>query len=112
MAVDDQNLAWTNGSLNQSKGDKDFKVWLDSPNPKDPSQTNRDRYGVDEQAAMEKYIEAKKHVKKSVTKAKHTYYAKNLAKTGASQGLRVGAKQAIGLFLYELQHILFKELKS
>ncbi|KAB2865576.1 MAG: hypothetical protein F9K39_01250 [Exiguobacterium chiriqhucha] len=111
MAVDEQNLAWTNGSLNQSKGDKDFKVWLDSPNPKDPTQTNRDRYGVDEQAAMEKYIEAKKHVKKSVTKAKHTYYAKNLAKTGASQGLRVGAKQAIGLFLYELQHTLFKELK-
>lgn len=110
MAIDDKNLAFTNSSLNQSKGDKDFKEWLNSPNPKNPSLTNRDHYGVDEKLAEKKYLEAKNHIKSSVKKAKGSYYVKNLAKTGAKQGLRMGAKQAIGLFLYELQHILFKEL--
>lgn len=112
MAVEEENLAWTNRSLNQSKNDKDFKVWLDSPDPTQPGRTNGERFGVDEEAAMAKYVEAKRHVQTSVKKAKRTYYAKNVAKTGAKQGLAVGAKQAIGLFLYELQRSLFKELRT
>ncbi|TCI39062.1 MULTISPECIES: hypothetical protein [unclassified Exiguobacterium] len=111
MAVDEQNLAWANDRLNKSKGDKDLKVWMDSPNPKDSSQTNLDRYEIDEAAATKKYVEAKKHVNSSVTKAKNTYYVKKMAKTGLDQGVRVGFKQAVGLFFYELQHSLFKEIK-
>jgi hypothetical protein len=111
MATDDQNLAWTDRSLNQSKSDKAMDDWMDLKNRKDGSKTNAEYYDVDEKAAMKKHQEAEQHINKSVRKAEVKYYTKNIAITGVDQGLRMGGKQAVGLFMYEFQAALFEEMK-
>lgn len=112
MAVAKENLAWTNSSLNQSKSDRDMKEWMDSKSSNDELKTNKERFGLDEKKTMEKYIEAKSHVKKNIDGKKKEYFIKNITGSGAKQGLQMGLKQVIGLFLYEFQSILFKEMRS
>jgi len=112
MATDDRNLAFTNSSLNQSKGEKSLDDWMDQENRKDKSKTNADYYDVDKDAAMNKLNEANKHIKSSVRKAEAKYYVTNVTATGVNQGLRMGTKQAIGMFLYEFQSALMTEMKG
>ena len=99
MATSDPNLAWTDSSLNQSKSDKDLNDWMDQRNRKNPDKTNADHYEVDRGAASKRHNEANEHINKTIKKAEVKYYTKNVAATGADQGLRMAKKQALGMFL-------------
>jgi len=112
MAVDEKNLAWTDGSLNQSKGEHDLVKWMNKDNKKDPSLSNAEYYGINEDQANQKYKEARQHVDKTIKKAKVDYYVKNVTSTGVKQGLAMGQRQAIGLFIYEFQDSLMIEMKA
>lgn len=112
MAVDDKNLAWTEGSLNQSKSEHDLVKWMNKDNAKDGSQTNAEYYGIDEEKAIKKYKEARKHVDATIKKEKAKYYLKNTTSAGMKQGIAMGQKQAIGLFIYELQEAIMIEMKE
>ncbi|EEL47030.1 ECF transporter S component [Bacillus cereus] len=112
MATSEENLAWTNSSLNQSKNDKDLDDWMDLENRKNPDKTNAEHYEVNRDAASEKNKEAIKHVSDTVKNAKVSYYTKNVISTGVDQGYNMGKKQAIGLLIYEFQLALTAELKG
>lgn len=112
MAVDEKNLAWTDGSLNQSKGEHDLIAWMNKDNKKDASVTNAEYYGIDDEKAKMKHDGARKHVDSSIKKAEVKYYVQNVTSAGVKQGFAMGQKQAIGLFIYEFQETMMVEMKS
>ncbi|OUS68702.1 hypothetical protein B1748_33145 [Paenibacillus sp. MY03] len=112
MAVDEKNLAWADSSLNQSKGEHDLITWMNKDNKKDSSVTNAEYYGIDVERARTKHDEARRHVDSSINKAETKYYIKNVTSTGVTQGFAMAQKQAIGLFIYELQEALMIEMKA
>ena len=112
MAVNSSNLTYTDGSLNQSKGDKDLLKWMDEPNKKESTKTNAEYYDIDREKATEKYNEAQNYIQSTIKKEKNKYYMKNTTKTSVVQGARFGLKQSLGIFLYEFQQAFFEEMKS
>lgn len=110
MAVDERNLTWTDGSLNQSKGKHDLLEWMEQTSSKHPELKNKDRFGIDEEMARKKYDEAQRHIKQEIKKSKRAYYRKELTKTSLKQGKQMAMRQAIGIFLAELQSALSEEL--
>lgn len=110
IAVDNQNLALTTGKINLSKGKKDLEEWGDSNNSLNQKKSNFDYFEIDKKSALSRHTVAKKHINDSIKVAGIKYYSKGLTVTGVKQGLVVGLKQAMGLFLYELQSVLFREL--
>lgn len=112
MATNEKNLAWTDGSLNQSKGENDLVKWMNKDNKKDSSKTNAEYYEIDQDKANVKHQEAKQYIDGEIKKAKSEYYIKNVTSTGVSQGFAMGQKQAIGLVIYEFQDALMFEMKA
>jgi hypothetical protein len=111
MAVDDKNLTWAESRMNQSKGEHDLMKWMESTSSKYPDVKNKDRFDIDEKRAKDKYDTAKQHVDQSIKDAKKEYYKKNIKETGMKQGKQMANRQAIGIFLYELQNAFFSEMK-
>ncbi|RIJ63762.1 hypothetical protein [Rummeliibacillus sp. POC4] len=112
MAVDQKNLTWAEGSMNQSKGEHDLMEWMESTSSKHSDVKNKDRFNIDEQMAKDKYNTAKQHVEKSIKDAKKAYYKKNIKETGIRQGKQMAMRQAIGIFLYEFQNAFFSEMST
>jgi len=112
MATNEKNLAWTDGSLNQSKGEHDLVKWMNKDNKKDSSKTNAEYYDIDQDKATAKHQEAKEYIDGEIKKAKTDYYIKNVTSTGVAQGFAMGQKQAIGLVIYEFQDALMIEMKA
>ncbi|MDN3956165.1 hypothetical protein [Sporolactobacillus laevolacticus] len=110
MAVDKKNLTWAEASMNQSKGEHDLMEWMEFTSSKYPDMKNKDRFDIDEQMAKEKYDTAKQHVEQSVKDAKKEYYKKNIKETGIKQGTQMAKRQALGIFLFELQNAFFSEM--
>ncbi|MFP8782594.1 hypothetical protein [Planococcus plakortidis] len=111
MATKEKNLAWTDGSLNQSKGENDLIKWMNKDNKKDSTMTNEEYYNLDQDKVKAKYAEAKQHVDGTIKKERTKYYVKNVTSTGIAQGFAMGQKQAIGLVMYEFQKALMIEMK-
>lgn len=112
MATNEKNLAWTEGSLNQSKGENDLVKWMNKDNKKDSSKTNAESYDINQDKANAKYQEAQQYIDGEIKKAKTEYYIKNVTSTGVDQGFAMGKKQAIGLVIYEFQDALMIEMKA
>ncbi|MFP9128861.1 hypothetical protein [Niallia sp. BSM11] len=112
MATNKKNLTWADGSMNQSKGEHDLMRWMETTSSKHPGIKNKDRFDIDEHLAKEKYEDAKKYVDKSIKNAKKEYYKKNIKETGIRQGKQLAKRQAIGIFLYELQDAFILEMKT
>lgn len=112
MSTDEKNLAWTDGSLNQSKGENDLIKWMNKDNKKDSNQTNKEYFDLDQDKVEAKYKKAKQHIESTIKKEKTNYYIKNVTSTGVSQGFAMGQKQAIGLVIYEFQNALMIEMKA
>lgn len=112
MATNEKNLAWTDGSLNQSKGENDLIKWMNKDNKKDSTMTNKDYFDLDQEKVKAKYKEAKQHIEGTIKKERTKYYVKNVTSTGIAQGFAMGQKQAIGLVMYEFQKVLIIEMKT
>lgn len=110
MATDNKNLAWTDGSLNQSKGEKDFKDWLKKENRKDKQKTNAQYYDINTKSSIKKYKQAKKYIDSTIDEAEEKYYIQGIVETGINQGVAMGHRQAVGLIIYEFQDVLFNEM--
>lgn len=85
---------------------------MNRPSKAEESKTNKEYREIDEQKVNQKYQEARKHIDDTINKAEVKYYVSNISATGVKQGFAMGQKQAIGLFLYELQDSFFTEMKS
>ena len=77
MATNEKNLAWTEGSANQSKGKEKMSDWLGKVDKK-TGETKAEKYGIDKEMAMAKDKEARKFVNKTVTIEATKKYTKEI----------------------------------
>lgn len=114
FAADPDNFALTYSSANSSKSDKDILVWASEPASQNPAITNAEYYHLNQveiekvrhegQAAADKYAPNKKEWGQ--------YYGKELVKTGACEGIKMGAQQVIGLVAVEFFSCSFAEIRD
>ncbi|MDR2534564.1 MAG: hypothetical protein LBD29_00850 [Treponema sp.] len=110
MAIDDKNLAWTEGSANQSKGDKPMKEWLNTPDKQ--GGTKGEQFGIDREKALKRDAEARHFIKKEITVAAVKKYSAELAVTGLKDAANIAAYSALGAVLRELTHAVFEEIRT
>ncbi|MBQ7121731.1 MAG: hypothetical protein IJO03_05645 [Clostridia bacterium] len=119
----EDNIVLTDKGLNRSKGDQDINEFADKTSS-DGTQTNKEKYGIDENKVKEAKAKAEETVEEllpSKTQA-FVYDAKMItkegAKTGAKSALRVAVMKVIGKFVEGVIRILkdavsaFKETKG
>jgi len=104
----EENKIWTNGSLNQSKSDRDLIDWMNTPSKKDLTKTNAQYFEIDTKKANEVYEKAQIKKKQVVYKAVGKELMVQCGKTSVSMGLR----KALGYILYELAKEVFIETKE
>jgi hypothetical protein len=112
FATDEDNLALTDRSINQSMRDFDKEEWLSKKN--ESGIENKERFDIDEQKLKGKIQQGKetsvKHLPSDTDKAK--YYLKNSASTGVSEGAKMGTQQAFGYLLVEFFSSSIIEIKD
>jgi hypothetical protein len=109
MATNEQNLAFTDGRANQSKGDLSMKEWLSKHDSK-TGQTKAEKYGIDEKIAMAEDTKARKFVKKEITVEAAKKYGSELLKTGGKDAAMMAAYSSIGLVMRDLTQAIFVEI--
>ena len=117
MSGNESNLTLIDGGMNSSKSDKDLIEWANariSPdharNTGNPNMTNAEYYGLDEKKIQEAYKKSKDQIKKTQLKNQVVKQGKELLATGAAEGAKMGAQQAIGLVMTEFFTALFDEI--
>lgn len=110
FATDEDNLALTDRSVNQSMRDYDKKEW--SEKEKEQGIKNKDRFDIDTEkldAQVEKgKSTSERHLPSDKEKAQ--YYTKESAITGMNEGAKMGMQQALGIILTEFFTAVFDEL--
>ena len=111
FATDEDNLALTGRSINQSMRDYDKEEWLKK---NVLGAENKERFDIDEQKLKEKIRQGKeaseKHLPSDIDKK--SYYVKNSAATGVSEGAKMGVQQAFGYLLVEFFSNAIIEIKD
>jgi hypothetical protein len=114
FATDEDNLALTNRSINQSMRDFDKEEWLSKKKKKESGIENKERFDIDDQRLKEQIKKGKKtsesHLPSDADKAK--YYLKNSAATGINEGIKMGYQQAFGYLLVEFFSSSIIEIKD
>ena len=108
MATSKENLAWTEGSANQSKGDQKMEDWL---NKEKNGESNEKRFGIDKERAMKKDKEARKFINNTINKEAFKKYSKELLVTGGKDAARTATYSAIGVIMHDLALAVVEELK-
>lgn len=101
MAQSKENIEFLEGNINQSKSDKDLLKWKDTV--RRSGKTNEEHYGIDGVNAEKYNKDARKFVNKEIRNHKVSV----IANTGVQQGISMGKKQVIGMFIYEAIDIFF-----
>ncbi len=110
MATNDKNLAWTEGSANQSKGNQKMEDWLQKEDKN--GQTKAEKYDIDEDMAMSKDKEARKYVNKTVTKSAVKKYTTELLTTGGKDAAKMAAYSALGVVMRDLVQGIMIEVRA
>jgi hypothetical protein len=110
IAADKENLALIDGSINQSKGSDEMKVFLNKEDKK-TEQRKAERFGIDEQKAMQKDKKARKFVYGEIDKAKVKKYSKELLTTGCKDITKIMAYTVIGVAMREIAQGAITEIK-
>lgn len=111
MSINDKNLAMTNASLNQSKGDAKMEDFLDTQ-VKGQDQKNVDRFGINKEMAMQKDKEARAYIKQTQLKGQIKKQGKELITTSFSEAKKMGMQQMLGAILYDFVDAAFNEIKD
>ena len=110
LGTDENNLALTDRSINQSMRDFSKENWKDKESEK--GLKNKDKFGIDEEKLNNELKKAKEvkenHLPTNLEKGE--YYLKNSASTGLNEGSKMGMQQAIGLVMTEFFTALFDEI--
>jgi hypothetical protein len=99
VANKDENLGFTDGSLNQSKGKEKLKDWNETQ--RKDGQTNAERYGTDPERVAHEDKVSRDSLKKETLKAATKKYGHDLLATGAQEAAKMGLQQALGVLLCE-----------
>ena len=110
IAADKENLALIDGSINQSKGSDEMKVFLNKEDKK-TGQRKAENFGIDEQKAMQKDKKARKFVYGEIDKAKVKKYSKELLTTGCKDITKIMAYTVIGVAMREIAQGAITEIK-
>lgn len=117
LSGDKNNLTLIDGGMNSSKSDSDLLKWANAPVSKkhakeagNPNMTNAEYYGLDEAKINEAYKKSKDHIKRTQLKKQVIKQGKELVSTGASEGAKMGAQQAMGFVMTEFFAALFDEI--
>lgn len=112
FATDIDNLALTDRSINASMRDYDKKEWLDKR--REDGASNAEHFGLDKKRLESELDRASKAKEKHLpdTKEKTEYYMKETARTGVSEGARMGFQQAVGVLLVEFFSSSIVEIKD
>lgn len=110
MALSEKNLAFTEGSLNQSKGDLAMKDFLEKSDKQ--GMTKSEKYGIDKEKATKLDDRARKHIKKTISIAEFKKYSKEVLETGAKDAGKIMIYSAIGVLLRDFVHALILEIKE
>lgn len=113
FATDQDNLALTDRSINQSVKDTNKDDWSSKQSSKDKAVTNSEYYDINSEMLRKATIRGKETADKyaPTTTEKAQYYAVNSAKTGAMMGVKMGFQQALGMVIVELFSNIIHELK-
>lgn len=110
MATNDKNLAWTEGSANQSKGNKPMGDWL-SETDKKTGQTKAEKYDIDEKMAMAQDKKARKFVNKTINTAVVKKYTTELLSTGGKDAAMMASYSVLGVVLRDLAQGIMIEVR-
>jgi hypothetical protein len=108
MATNNKNLAWTEASANQSKGDKAMKEWLDTPDKQ--GGTKEKRFDIDRQKALKEDAKARRYIKREITVSAMKKYGNELLSTGGKDTANMAAYSALGVVLRDLTQAVFHEI--
>jgi hypothetical protein len=108
MATNDKNLAWTEASANQSKGDQSMKEWVDKPDKQ--GGTKSERFDINRKAALKEDAGARRYIKTEITVATAKKYGTELMATGGKDAARMAAYSALGVVMRELTQAVFHEI--
>lgn len=112
FATDEDNLALTDRSINQSMRDFEKHEWAEKETEKGIK--NKDKFDIDEKKLDKEVKKGKKtsenHLPTDMEKTK--YYAKKSAITGMNEGAKMGMQQALGLVITEFFTALFDEISD
>lgn len=111
LALNSNNLAFTEGSANQSKGERDLLDWANSKSKRDPNKTNGEYYNLNNNNMTELHQAAIKTINSEAKIAGRKYYVKESLTASTKQGVQTGMKEMLGILLYDLQNEFFKEMK-
>ncbi|MNW28055.1 hypothetical protein D3C74_48640 [compost metagenome] len=104
----EDNIIWTESSLNESKGDRDLITWMNKPSKKDPEKTNAEYYGVDKKKAKEYYYRS--HLAKNALKLGSV--TKEVVVQCGKTSVVMGLRKALGYILYEFSREIFNETRE
>jgi hypothetical protein len=111
MAANDKNLAWTEGSANQSKGELPMKEWLDKTDKK-TGETKAGKYSINKDMALKEDANARKYIKTEITVAAAKKYGSELLMTGGKDAANMAAYSALGVVLRDLTQAVFEEIRT
>jgi len=101
-ANQDANIAWAEGRMNQSKGDRKLEDWADKRSTKDRSVKNAEAFEVDRQAMNEVDSRARDSVSSVQDRAVLKKNVQDLALQGGMEAGKVALRQIVGLALRSL----------
>jgi hypothetical protein len=107
MANQSENLGWAHRSANQSKGEHDYKAWLEKT--KD-GERNAERYGAGTEESLKEYEKARQAELTGTFVGAGKQYATWIATTGAQEAAKMGLQQAIGVVLCEFVTASFDQI--
>lgn len=112
FATDENNLALTDRSINQSMRDFDKEEWMRKK--AEGNIENKNRYAIDEEKLKEQVEKGKATSETHLPsgKEKAQYYIKNSAITGLNEGMKMGSQQAFGVLLVEFFSSSFREIRN
>jgi hypothetical protein len=108
----DENKVWTLDRLNCSKADSDLTAWAMRPNAQDPSRTNAEFYGVNEQRLVEAYERAQEAVGGVQDRALLRKQAREFIREGGLEAGKLALRQFVGLFLTDVATGVVQDIRT
>jgi len=100
-ALTDDNLAFTDASINMSKSDHKMEDWMDKTK-RGQDQENHERFGLDRDQALDRDKQARTSLNREVDRAAVKKYTSELMATGAKDAANMAYYTAIGIVTKEL----------
>lgn len=108
----ENNTAYINSGMNESKSKKPLKEWEAQTSRKDKTKTNGEYYDVNSEKAHVADERARKSIDQDVARKKLAHYSSSMAKDGLKQGGQMAIRQALGVIFTEVAATVMDEVPN